>query len=541
MSDPTPSSTRRWPGIRLGRVQIILIAAGLLTLAYNLAYYRHVLEIYPLQPDSLPFLISLVLLQFVLTLLILTPFTFRPLLKPVLIMVFIAAAGAAYFMDSLGIVIDRDMITNILQTDTSEAADLISIGLLGYLLLLGVLPSLAVLGVRIPTRGWRRELIETLWLFGAALLGLILLLLAFYKPYASFFREHKPVRYYSNPIFMLYSVARYGTDQLAGGPRDLQPLGRDAKIPEDDEDRELVIMVVGETARADHFSLNGYARATNPLLAQENLFNFSNVTSCATSTAISVPCMFSLLTQENFAGDDARYSENVLDVLRHAGVHILWRDNNSSSKGVADRVEYQDFRSPENNAVCDIECRDIGLLGGLQDYVDSHPSGDILIVLHQMGNHGPAYYKRYPPEFERFTPVCRSAELSECSEQEIINAYDNAILYTDYFLTQAIAFLQHNSSRFETAMIYASDHGESLGEQGIYLHGLPNLFAPDSQRRVPAFLWLGDSYHHVDRPAIGAKVERAISHDHLFHTLLGLFEIESEVHQEKLDVLSDSW
>jgi lipid A ethanolaminephosphotransferase len=527
--------------LRLGRVPILLITAAVLTLGYNLAYYRRVLELYPPVLENLGFLASIVLLQFALTLLLITPFSFRYTLKPVLMVLLIAAASAAYFMDKLGVVIDRDMLRNILQTDMTEAGDLVSPGLLGYLLVLGVLPCLLLWWVEFPRRGWRRELWENLRLFGLALVGLALLLVVSYKPYASFFREHKPVRYYSNPMFMVYSVLRYGADSLNAGPQVLSAIGLDAHIPPQDEERELIIMVVGETARADHFSLNGYARETNPMLAREALFNFTQVTSCATSTALSVPCMFSLLTQEGFSTEASESSENVLDVLRHAGINVLWRDNNSSSKGVADRVQYEDFRSPENNPECDTECRDIGMLAGLQDYVDAQAKGDILIVLHQMGNHGPAYFKRYPGEFERFKPACQSAELSECNEQEIINAYDNAIVYTDYFLARVIGFLKGNNDRFETALIYASDHGESLGENGIYLHGLPNLFAPGAQRHVPAFLWLGDSYHDVDREKLRAKLGYPLSHDHLFHTLLGLFEVESSVHQPSLDLLSDSW
>ena len=171
-----------------------------------------------------------------------------------------------------------------------------------------------------------------------------------------------------------------------------------------DDQKELVIVVVGETARADHFALNGYPRPTNPRLAGESqLISFNNVSSCGTSTAISVPCMFAFNDRRSFDVDESRYLENALDVIARAGVDVLWRDNNSSSKGVADRVEYQDYKSRELNPVCDEECRDIGMLQGLQAYIDSRPK-DVLIVLHQMGSHGPAYYKRYPPEFEKFTP-----------------------------------------------------------------------------------------------------------------------------------------
>jgi lipid A ethanolaminephosphotransferase len=206
---------------------------------------------------------------------------------------------------------------------------------------------------------------------------------------------------------------------------------------------------------------------------------------------------------------------------------VLWRDNNSSSKGVAERVAFEDFRSPEVNPECDIECRDVGMLNDLQAYIDAQDS-DILIVLHQMGNHGPAYYKRYPSEFEKFTPTCKSEELSSCTDAEIGNSYDNAILYTDYFLSQVIALLKTNTPRFETAMLYIGDHGESLGENGLYLHGMPYMLAPVEQTAVPMIVWAGDS-SDVDAGGSLAIKDGVNNHDGLAHTLLAMFEVDPGV------------
>jgi lipid A ethanolaminephosphotransferase len=247
--------------------------------------------------------------------------------------------------------------------------------------------------------------------------------------------------------------------------------------------------------------------------------------------------MFSVYGEEHYKDEHAEDTENVLDVLKRAGVHVLWRDNNSSSKHVADRVEYQSYMSPEVNTICDEECRDEGMLVGLQDYIDSHPTGDIAIILHQMGNHGPAYYKRYPKEFEKFTPVCRTNELAECTSQEINNAYDNAILYTDYFLSKVIALLKNNDGPFETTMFYLSDHGESLGENGIHLHGMPNFIAPEVQRHVPAVLWVGQYFDEVDVGAINKRRHKRYTQDSVFHTLLGFMEVTTKVYKKKRDLL----
>ena len=229
--------------------------------------------------------------------------------------------------------------------------------------------------------------------------------------------------------------------------------------------------------------------------------------------------------------------ENLLDVLQRSNVNVLWLDNNSGSKGVASRASFQDFSSPKVNPVCDTECRDEGMLSVLQTYIDSHPKGDILIVLHQMGNHGPAYFRRYPPEFEIFKPVCKQNDLSRCSREEIGNAYDNAILYTDHFLARAIELLERNDSRFETALFYVSDHGESLGENGLYLHGLPKAIAPAAQLHVPAVMWFGSNFRDVTLPALRAKSKMRFTHTNVFHTLLGMFEIETSVYRPGMDIL----
>ena len=298
-------------------------------------------------------------------------------------------------------------------------------------------------------------------------------------------------------------------------------------------------MVVGEAVRADRLSLNGYTRQTTPLLQREDIIKFPEMYSCGTSTAVSVPCMFSIFTRDEYSDNNMKSQENLLDVLHHAGVNILWRDNNSDSKGTALRVPYEDYKSPSRNPICDVECRDEGMLVGLQEYIDRTKYGDILIVLHQMGNHGPAYFKRYPKEFEKFTPVCKTNQLEECSREEIGNAYDNAVLYTDYFLSKVISLLKQNEKSFESAMVYISDHGESIGENNLYLHGLPYFMAPDSQKHVGAILWFGNGFK-IDNKALKEKSTEIFSQDYLFHTILGLLEVDTSIYDKTLDILSNN-
>ena len=178
------------------------------------------------------------------------------------------------------------------------------------------------------------------------------------------------------------------------------------------------------------------------------------------------------------------------------------------------------------------------MLANLQSYIDEKSEGDIFIVLHQMGNHGPAYYKRYTKEFEKFTPTCDTNQLEDCSNEEIGNTYDNVILYTDYFLSEVIGLLKKNDESFQSAMLYVSDHGESLGENGLYLHGMPRFIAPDTQLHVPAIMWFSDNFVNPNIASLQGKQDNSYSHDNVFHTVLGLMEIKTSIYDKKLDIIN---
>jgi lipid A ethanolaminephosphotransferase len=516
--------------------QLIFLSTAFWMLFANFSFYHALLADYPLS-ENIGFLASVIIGFSGVIVLALALLCHRYTMKPLLIALFVTSAFAAYFMDSYHVLIDTDMIRNALSTDSHETTDLLSPSMLVYVLLLGVLPSLYIYRTAIRFQPLRAELWSRAKLIAATLGVMALIFFLNSASFSSFFREHKAIRYHFNPVNYVFATGKYISRSLKSEKKELVILGTDAAIPKTDTHRELIIMVVGETARADRFSLNGYARETNPRLKNYPVVSFTDFESCGTSTAISVPCMFSHKHAAEFDVGEAKTTENVLDILHHAGIPVLWRDNNSSSKGVADRVTYQDYRNPDVNPVCDVECRDEGMLVGLQDYIDAQPSGDVMIVLHQMGNHGPAYYKRYPKAFEKFTPVCRTNELSACSEEEINNAYDNAILYTDYFLSKVIELLKANDAKFETAMLYVSDHGESLGENGLYLHGMPNFIAPESQRHVPVIMWVGKNFDEISYEELAAKRHQPFSHDAIFHTLLGLMEVETDLYDPNLSLL----
>lgn len=484
---------------------------------------------------------------FSLIYLLLSVMSFKRIIKPMLIIMLLVSALASYFMDTYQVVIDDAMLRNVLETDTAEAGELLSIRLLLTIGLLGILPAMLVYLTRFRDYSFRAHTLRQLGALSIAVILLMSLIGFFYKDVSLVGREHRDLRYYTNPTYPLYSLFKYmdghqGTVAMANV---ITPLGRDAHrvMPARQRDKKtLVVFVLGETARASEFSLAGYPRNTNRYTRDQGMIFFDQVTSCGTSTAQSVPCMFSDLQYDNYDVDVARARENVLDVLQHAGVNVLWRDNNSGCKGMCDRVSFEDLSQLKSSDYChDGECFDEVLLHGLQSRLDK-AGDDTLLVLHQKGSHGPAYYKRYPEKFAVFQPECRTGQVVECDRAEIINSYDNTIVYTDYFLSRLVDLLKVNTGRFNVVLMYVSDHGESLGEHGIYLHGLPYAIAPDSQTHVPMMLWISDGYakeYAVDTACVRSQHANAYSHDNLFHNLLGLFDVRSRVYRNDMDMLAN--
>lgn len=495
----------------------------------NNAFWGQFLDIFAFDTNNL-FFISAFYLNLILLLSILLTLVclFIPA-KIVLPVMLIWSAGNSYFSDKFKTIVDIHMITNLIETSYSEAVDLLSTSFILTFIFKGLVPAFIVYKF-MPKINIKKRLKIYLPMSLLSVIVIISFAALNSKHYAFFLRQHKSVREYINPVYSIYSGSKYISKKISNTKkREYKTISTKlTHLQNMEHKKELVIFVVGETARSDHFSLNGYKNQTNPLLEKEkNILSFSDVSSCGTSTAHSVPCMFSYFPRSKFDIDQSKYTENALDSLKKMNVDILWRDNNSNSKGVADRVLFEDMKSPNTNKVCDTECRDIGMLNGLQEFIDKSPN-DILIVLHQMGSHGPAYFKRYPKEFEKFTPICKTSNLSECTQEEISNTYDNTILYTDYFLSEVIKLLKKNEDKFEASMVYVSDHGESLGENNIYLHALPYAIAPKEQTQVPLIIW-GSDEGDIDLEKTKLELNKPTSHDILSYLLLNLFEVEVEI------------
>lgn len=520
------------------------IAATLILLAFNGAFWQRL----AVAAGGWQGIGTIVACFFVLALALTSLFSllnFPYVLKPLLVVLLIGSSLAAYFMNRYGIQIDRTMIQNVIETDAREATELLHWKLFGYLLCLGVIPGLLIWRLQLRYGKWGRHTLMTIGIAAATMAVAIVVLLAFYKSLAPTFRGHRELRFLLTPTNYVQALNSYVAQRMAQ-PVVIAPLGRDAARGaawQTSKRRSVTVIVVGETARAMNFSLNGYARETNPLLAkQSGLINFTNVSSCGTATAVSLPCVFSAWGREQYTDARGRSQEGLLDVLRRAGLEVVWIDNNSGCKGACDRVEFEDVSAPAaGEKYCNsVECFDERLLESLSRRIDQSEK-DMVIVLHQKGSHGPAYSKRYPAAFEKFSPVCQTNELELCSREEIVAAYDNTIAYTDFILSQVIAQLDERSRRdgIDTSMLYFSDHGESLGEKNLYLHGAPYLIAPKEQKHVPMMLWLSSGFADrfgFDVRCVGARSAQPISHDNVFHSILGMLDINTAVHNPALDI-----
>jgi len=468
----------------------------------------------------------------------------RHTVKPLLTVLLLTSAGVAYFIDRYSIYFDRAMLRNVLATDFHEANELLGWRLAWYLLGLGVLPSLLVWWPRLKRRPLPRAVVLRLgWLLAAVVVAAASLLPVF-PDFASLMRNHKEVRYLITPGNVVAAVAgtAWGRSQGASGPK--LPVGADAKLGAAWQGRSrptLFVLVVGETARAQNFALNGYARPTNPELARHDVINFPQTTACGTSTEVSLPCMFSAWGRGRY--DEARIlsHESLLHVLARAGFQVQWRDNQSGCKGVCSGLPELQLNGASAAASCaGGQCGDEILLQGL-DGVARDSRGNLFLVLHQLGSHGPAYYRRYPAAFRRFTPACEHEDLRSCSREEILNAYDNSLLYTDHVLGSLVDVLERAQATHDTAMLYVSDHGESLGEGGLYLHGVPYPIAPDVQKRVPMVMWLSPAFrrnHGVDQDCLRRRAGQPASHDNLFHSLLGVLDVETSAYEGALDLFA---
>ncbi len=521
---------------------LTLIACLFFALFCNRMFLEGMLASYQLtQPAAWWFALCLVLgvaaAHFVLLGLVMTCWTVKPLLA----VLFIATAFAVHFMSRYKVFLDTSMLRNVLATDVREAGDLLTWSLVPQLLLYAALPIWLLRYVEIRRRPLGRALLVRVAVLAGALVVMAGAVFANYQDFASSMRNQRELRFLVTPANYLYSIAQVTRSQAQAIEKVREPIGVDALAGAGWKNRSkpvVMVMVLGETVRAANWGLSGYARQTTPELAAEaGVINFAKVSSCGTDTETSLPCIFSPWGRRHYDEAKIRGSESVLDVFARAGFRVVWIDNQAGCKGVCDGVEFtrpDPALSPKHCS--DGQCQDAALVDKLQKVVAETP-GNLLVVMHQMGNHGPAYFKRYPDEFKQFTPACEDPDLPHCSPESIVNAYDNAIRYADHVLATTIQYLRGHTAH-DSALLYVSDHGESLGEKGLYLHGIPYAIAPEVQTQVPMVMWFSDAFPRslgVDPACIRRQAATPLSHDNLFHSFLGLLDVKTAVYAPEMD------
>lgn len=530
----------------VNRLTYIILFSLYIALALNIAFYRQAYSLLPVDGlhNALVFL-SMPVVAFAVMAILLALASVVRLEKVAATLFILLSASAQYFMMNFGIIVDRSMITNILDTTPAESYALLS----GQMVLVFSFTALLAIAlawwikIKPAASVWRGTIMRA----GTVTVSVLLILLVaglFYKDYASLFRNNKELVKSLNPSNSIVAMnSWYFHHEMDNLP--LVKIGEDAKqkaVMKNGPRKNLTILIVGETSRAANFSLGGYDRETNPLLAKDNVVYFPKTASCGTATAVSVPCMFSNMPRTGYDESLAHHQEGLLDIIQRAGIQVQWNDNDGGCKGACDRVPHQDVTALNLPGQCiNGECYDDVLFHDLEKTIDAM-QGDGVIVLHTIGSHGPTYYNRYPPEFRLFTPTCDTSEIQSCSQEQLKNSYDNTILYVDHIVDKAIKLLQSKQDKFTTSLVYLSDHGESLGENGVYLHGLPYSIAPETQKHVPMLLWLSDDYqkrYGVNYACLQQKAkENDYSQDNLFSTMLGLTGVETQEYHAADDILA---
>lgn len=515
--------------------QFVFYATLLSTLLLNISLFSFVVENVDIATYAgFAIFFSVLLIVFMLSYIL---NTLMALISPSLFKVFLLFttlinASAIYYMSTFNVVLDRAMMGNIFNTRYSEAIELFSITWLMFIVVLGMVPVWLISKIKVSAVNRLRTLLN---MFVVVALSFSFI----YFNASSWLWIDKYASVLGGKIlpwsYIINTSRHFSQQNKSTKGQEALPDGafKDGK-------KTVVVLVIGETARSANFSLYGYEKQTNPKLEQiqrsGNLLVLNDPKACTTYTTGSIACMLS-------ATENTSKHEALPSYLHRQGAEVIWRANNWGEPAIVvdEYVESTPLREQCEQQGSSNDCHlDGRLLVNLKERILTSKKQKVLVVLHTKGSHGPSYYARYTPKFEQFTPVCKSEEISKCSSEELVNAYDNTILYTDDFLARIVNTLNDlsDNSDIPTAMMYVSDHGESLGEHGLYLHGTPYSIAPDLQKDVPFLLWMSSSLQAQKGLSL-TEAEQADSHSlfNVFHTLLGLLSFESDVYQEELDVV----
>lgn len=531
--------------VKIKIVPFILLLALVFAFLQNWPVLLHFYEILAkLEHFKIGFAISIPILLVAALNFVFMPFSVRYLVKPFFAFLFVTGSIVSYTMMKYRVLFDRDMIQNIFETNQSEAYSYINLPIIGWVLLAGFVPAVLLFFVEIEyPKKWYAGLFQRgLSMLGSlAIVGIIAAF--YYQDYVSVGRNNQTLNREVVPANFVYSTTKYLYKRYMAEPIPFTTLGDDATRVAKEDKPTLMFLVVGETARGKNFSMNGYEKETNAFTSKSgDVISFNDVRSCGTATAVSVPCMFSNMGRKEYDDSRARNSEGLLDVLQKTGVSVFWKENDGGCKGVCDRVPNIEIQPKDHPQFCDKNtCYDEVVLQNLDDEV-AQMKGDKLVGFHLIGSHGPTYYKRYPDTHRQFLPDCPRSDIENCTDEELANTYDNTIRYTDFVIAEMIRKLKKYEDKYNTALIYVSDHGESLGALGLYLHGTPYKFAPDDQTRVPMQVWMSPGFSKekgLDMNCLQKKAaDTRYSHDNIFSSVLGIWDVNTAVYDQGLDIFS---
>ncbi|MGU5696415.1 MCR-3-related phosphoethanolamine--lipid A transferase [Aeromonas allosaccharophila] len=531
--------------VKIKIVPFILLLALVFAFLQNWPVLLHFYDILAnLEHFKLGFAISIPILLVAALNFVFMPFSVRYLVKPFFAFLFVTGSIVSYTMMKYRVLFDRDMIQNIFETNQSEAYSYINLPIIAWVLLAGVVPAVLLFFVEIEyPKKWYVGLFQRglSMLCSLAIVGIIAAF--YYQDYVSVGRNNQTLNREVVPANFVYSTTKYLYKRYMAEPIPFTTLGDDATRAAKEDKPTLMFLVVGETARGKNFSMNGYEKETNAFTSKSgDVISFNDVRSCGTATAVSVPCMFSNMGRKEYDDNRARNSEGLLDVLQKTGVSVFWKENDGGCKGVCDRVPNIEIQPKDHPQFCDKNtCYDEVVLQNLDDEV-AQMKGDKLVGFHLIGSHGPTYYKRYPDTHRQFLPDCPRSDIENCTDEELANTYDNTIRYTDFVIAEMIAKLKKYEDKYNTALIYVSDHGESLGALGLYLHGTPYKFAPDDQTRVPMQVWMSPGFSKekgLDMNCLQKKAaDTRYSHDNIFSSVLGIWDVNTAVYDQGLDIFS---
>ncbi|KJF92453.1 hydrolase [Photobacterium angustum] len=530
-------------------VTFTLLLALYFAIVVNIPIYKELINILSsLDQVKIGFIITIPIFFFAALNFLFNLFSWPWISKPFFILLLITSGMVSYASYNYGILFDTGMITNIVETDTSEASSYLSAYSVIWTLIMGVVPALLVFKVKLKLIGgkWLRFTLTKVLSMLASLAIIAVIAGLYYQDYASVGRNNSYLKKIIIPTQYVYSLSSYVKENYLTTPEPYREIGTDAKqsqlaLEQAKKKPTLLVFVLGETARTQNYQTNGYGRETNPYTNMLDVVSFKDVSSCGTATAVSVPCMFSQLPHRDFDRSKADNQDNAIDIMQRAGIDFLWKENDGGDKGVAHKINKIEVDRKQENEFCNGEtCYDIALLDKLDDQI-ADMKGNRVVALHLIGSHGPTYFQRYPKDKAFFQPDCSRADIENCSVEQIVNSYDNTIRYTDFVLAQTIAKLKTLEYKYNTAMIYVSDHGESLGENGLFLHGMPYGLAPDFQKRVPMMLWMSPGFKqakHINTDCLAQEAQQTAthSHDNVFHSLLGIMDVETNAYDGKLDI-----